>query len=66
MVRTIIFPFDEKTIIKEKVKIIKRMIGEDNVNTHCLNDMIPAIDIRCSKKVWKKIKFACELQKVYY
>ena len=64
--RTIIFPFDEEETILRKVCEIENIIGANNVNDDGLNNSIPEITIRCSKKKWEEIQFICDLWKVYW
>lgn len=67
MLKTILFPFDDKAKITSKVSEIKKIIGSENVTTYDLTDtQIPFIDVNCSKKEWKRIKFRCGLSKCYW
>ena len=67
MKRTIIFPFDDKATIYDKVSKIKELIGEHNVSEYDINMEVPTIEIRCySWRKWREIKFICGLVKVYY
>lgn len=66
MVKTLVFIFDETEVINNKVKRIERIIGSDNVNKDGLYDTrIPSINISCTYRQWRKIKFMCGLNKVY-
>lgn len=64
--RVIIFPFDGADRIGEKIANIKRLIGEENVNTDRVDNQIPSIMIRCDRKQWKEIQFQCDLTKCYW
>ena len=64
--RTIIFPFDDEKTIARKICEIENIIGANNINDDGLNNSIPEITIRCSKKQWKEIQFICDLWKVYW
>ena len=64
--RIIIFPFYDADVIVEKVERIKRLIGEENVNDDFISSQVPQLNVRCSKKQWKEIKFICDLSKCYW
>ena len=64
--RTIIFPLDDADRIGEKIERIKRLIGEENVNTDGIDLSVPMIRICCCKELWKEIQFICNLEKCYW
>lgn len=65
--RVIVLPFDDEKGRLKKVKLLKDIIGEDNVFTDNLTGcIIPEVTIRCNKKQWKDIKFKLALCKCYY
>ena len=59
--RTIIFPFDDEKAIARKICEIEKIIGANNIKNDGLNNSIPEITIRCSKKQWKEMRFICDL-----
>lgn len=65
--RIITFPFDDEKGLNSKVKLLKTMLGEDNVYTGNLTGVVlPEVIIRCNKAQWKEIKFKLDLQKSFY
>ena len=65
--RIIAFPFDDEKVMNAKIKLLKTMVGEDNVSIGNLVDVtIPEINVRCNKKQWNSIKLKLDLQKTYY
>lgn len=65
--RVITLPFDKEEVRLKKVKLLKNIVGEDNIYTDNLTGtIIPEVIIKCNKKQWKEIKFKLALCKVYY
>ena len=64
----VLLPFDTEAFRNEKIDIIRRLVGEDNVSYYGdINDhTIPNVTIRCNKKTWKKVKFQMGLCKAYW
>ena len=65
--RIIAFPFDNEKEINAKVKLLKAMLGEDNVYTGSLKGVtLPEVAVKCNKEQWKVIRFKLDLQKSFY
>ena len=64
--RFILFAFDDTEIIAEKVMMLTKIVGKNNIVTDGLKRQIPEVAIRCKKKQWKEIKFKLDLAKTYY
>ena len=66
MRRDLIFPFDDKQTITDKVNTIEKIIGKNHVCLFDLNCEIPELVIRCNKKKWNKIKRKIGFVKIYW
>jgi len=65
--RIIAFPFDDEKELNAKVKLLKTIIGDNNVYTGSLTGVVlPEVAVRCNKAQWKEIRFKLDLQKSYY
>lgn len=66
MRKELIFPFDSKEAIDRKIKDIQEIVGEDNICYYEINNNVPELIIRCSKKQWKKLNKKFDFTKVYW
>ena len=64
MVR-IMFTSTSKEVALEKIKIIKNIVGEENVNEYGVDYPYPEVLVRCSKKQSRELDFKLDLTHGY-